>query len=189
MEFVLLVVWKSRTVMTNWCVKHLNVQSSVDFNIPSPPPMQPKAYCNYYKLKFNRYFKRILITLTILINFLFVFANEAQAPGYIWKIQKSKSDISRSTKSKFIQVIATAYTPYDDSQSGITATGIKADYGIIAVDPSFIKLGTRVYIPDYGFAIAADTGGMIKGNHIDVCIPDKQKALEWGVRKITIEVL
>ncbi len=91
--------------------------------------------------------------------------------------------------SKVIQARATAYTPFDPGCTGITFTGTKAGYGTVAVDPSVIPLGSKVYIPGYGVGIAADTGGAIKGNRIDVCYESKEQALEWGVKNLPVYVL
>ena len=60
---------------------------------------------------------------------------------------------------------------------------------VIAVDPSVIKLGTKVYVEGYGYAIAGDTGGAIKGNKIDVFFPTKEEAYKWGRKKVTIKIL
>ena len=84
---------------------------------------------------------------------------------------------------------ATAYLPTDGSATGTTATGIPAERGIVAVDPDVIPLGTRLYIPGYGEAIAADTGGAIVGNKIDLCMEDYGEAMEFGRRDITVYVL
>ncbi len=81
-------------------------------------------------------------------------------------------------------VIATAYT-----SGGQTATGWAAKPGVIAVDPSVIPLGTRVYIPGLGVVHAQDTGGAIVGQRIDICMNSEVAALNWGVRTITIYVL
>lgn len=86
--------------------------------------------------------------------------------------------VSRGTETgKEFYVSSTAYTASCNGCSGKTATGIDlhANPGakIIAVDPSVIPLGTKVYVEGYGYAIAADTGTRIKGNKIDVFLPHK----------------
>jgi len=84
---------------------------------------------------------------------------------------------------------ATAYLPTDGSVEGITAMGIPATYGIVAVDPDIIPLGSRVYIPGYGEALAADTGGAIYGYRIDLCMEDYWQAMDFGRRTVTVFVL
>ena len=82
----------------------------------------------------------------------------------------------------------TAYTANCNGCSGTTATGINLRANpkakVIAVDPSVIPLGTKVYVEGYGYAVAADTGGAIKGYKIDVFFPSKSEAYRWGVRKV-----
>lgn len=82
-----------------------------------------------------------------------------------------------------LQVKVTAY-----NLPGRTATGMPVGRGIIAVDPRVIPLGTRLYVPGYGEGIAADTGGAVKGNFIDVWLPGKE-AEDWGVQHLTITIL
>ena len=53
---------------------------------------------------------------------------------------------------------------------------------VIAVDPTVIPLGSKVYVEGYGNAIAEDTGGAIKGNRIDRFIPSEQDAINFGVK-------
>jgi len=84
---------------------------------------------------------------------------------------------------------ATAYLPTDGSAEGITAMGIPATYGIVAVDPDVIPLGSRVYIPGYGEALAADTGGAIYGYRIDLCMESYWEAMDFGRRNVTVFVL
>lgn len=90
-------------------------------------------------------------------------------------------------------VTATAYTANDGGISGITATGVNLNKNpnakVIAVDPSVIPLGSKVYVEGYGEAIAADTGGAIKGNKIDVHVPSKSQAQNWGVKSVKVKVL
>jgi peptidoglycan DL-endopeptidase CwlO len=71
---------------------------------------------------------------------------------------------------------------------GNTASGLPVGVGVIAVDPTVIPLGTRVLVPGYGPAVAADTGTAIKGNIIDLWMPSTAQALAWGRRTVTITV-
>ncbi|MGD6843039.1 3D domain-containing protein [Bacillus infantis] len=93
---------------------------------------------------------------------------------------------------KEIKVRATAYTASCKGCSGITYTGLnlKKNPSIkaISVDPKVIPLGSKVYVPGYGMAIAADKGSSVKGNKIDVFIPNKSRALQWGNKTITVKV-
>lgn len=84
---------------------------------------------------------------------------------------------------------ATAYLPTDGSAHGLTATGVPARHGIVAVDPDVIPLGTRVYIPGYGLALAADTGGAIVGNKIDLCMESYSEAWRFGRRTVKVYIL
>ncbi len=88
-----------------------------------------------------------------------------------------------------VRMISTAYWPDPAWSTGITSTGIRAQYGVAAVDPSVIPLGTHLYIPGYGRALAADTGGGIVGDRIDLCFNDNQQAVDWGVRPVTVYIL
>ena len=78
-------------------------------------------------------------------------------------------------------VTATGY-----SLTGKTATGVAVGYGIVAVDPSVIPLGTRMTVPGYGEGVAADTGGAVSGARIDLWFPTHAEALAWGTRTVTI---
>ena len=84
---------------------------------------------------------------------------------------------------------ASAYLPSDGGGSGITATGIPARHGVVAVDPNVIPLGSRLFIPGYGEAIAADTGGAIVGNKIDLCMESYDEAIQFGRRNVEVYVL
>ncbi|PLS04850.1 3D domain-containing protein [Neobacillus cucumis] len=94
---------------------------------------------------------------------------------------------------KEITVNASAYTLNFARCTGITATGINLkknpNQKVISVDPKVIKLGSKVYVPGYGYAIAGDTGGAIKGNKIDVFIPSQKAALQWGRKTLKIQIL
>jgi cystine transport system substrate-binding protein len=80
-----------------------------------------------------------------------------------------------------ISVSATGY-----ALSGRTATGLPVGWGVVAVDPSVIPLGTHMTIPGYGEAVAADTGGAIVGATIDLWFPTTAQANAWGRRVVTI---
>ncbi|MER3495758.1 MAG: hypothetical protein C4320_02400, partial [Armatimonadota bacterium] len=67
--------------------------------------------------------------------------------------------------------------------------GWYAGYGQVAVDPRVIPLGTMVYVENYGFAIASDTGGAIKGNRIDLCYRTNAECLRFGRRKVRVHIL
>ena len=84
---------------------------------------------------------------------------------------------------------ASAYLPTDGGGSCVTATGLPAQHGVVAVDPDVIPLGTRLYIPGYGLAIAADTGGMIEGDMIDLCMEDYDDCIQFGRRDIDVYIL
>ncbi len=89
---------------------------------------------------------------------------------------------------------ATAYYAFgsggnDINGNGITATGLRARKGIVAVDPRVIPLGTKLFIPGYGEALAADTGGWIKGNRIDLCFESLEESFRFGRRKIRVYLL
>ena len=83
-----------------------------------------------------------------------------------YKENKETTKSNTNTNRKHMSVVATAYTG-----DGITSTGTKPKWGTIAVDPSVIPYGTKVYIPQFGQTfIAEDCGGAIKGNKIDIYI-------------------
>jgi 3D (Asp-Asp-Asp) domain-containing protein/LysM repeat protein len=96
-------------------------------------------------------------------------------------------------EGKELTMEATAYTANCEGCSGITATGINLienpDQKVISVDPSVIPLGSRVYVEGYGEAIAGDTGGAIKGNKIDIFIPSKEEAIQWGRKSVKVQIL
>lgn len=94
---------------------------------------------------------------------------------------------------RVLQMIATAYDPGPGScgasADGRTATGHIAQKGVCAVDPRVIPLGTKLWIDGYGYALACDTGGAIKGNRIDVCFNTRWEALRWGRRVVTVYII
>ncbi|SDN74878.1 3D (Asp-Asp-Asp) domain-containing protein [Psychrobacillus sp. OK028] len=109
------------------------------------------------------------------------------------EIVKHPDSIPPEGPGKEMTVEATAYTAYCYGCIGITAYGIdlrsNPEEKVIAVDPTVIPLGTKVWVEGYGEAIAGDTGGAIKGNRIDVFIPTYDGAIEWGRQEITLKIL
>ncbi len=88
-----------------------------------------------------------------------------------------------SGESRQLVVSAIAY-----HLPGRTASGLPVGRGVIAVDPRVIPLGTRVYVPGYGPAVAADVGSAIIGTTIDLWMPSTADARAWGRRTVTITV-
>lgn len=105
--------------------------------------------------------------------------------------------------SKVMTMTATAYDlSYEstgkrpgDRWYGITASGTKVRPGVVAVDPNVIPLGTKLYVesldgtPDYGFCVAEDTGGAIKGNKIDLFFETAEEVRRFGRRKVRVYIL
>ncbi len=88
-----------------------------------------------------------------------------------------------------LSMVATAYSAGCSGCSGMTAIGRPAGRGIVAVDPRVIPLGTRVFIPGYGRAIAGDTGGSIRGRRIDLGFNSSAEANQFGRRPISVYLL
>jgi 3D (Asp-Asp-Asp) domain-containing protein len=87
---------------------------------------------------------------------------------------------------------ATAYTPINTRMEGgrhtVTQRDGRTAHGV-AVDPDLIPLGSRLWIPGYGHAIADDIGGRIQGHRVDVRVQDRDNMYEWGVRHVRVYVL
>ncbi|MGW6148255.1 cell wall-binding protein EntC [Bacillus mycoides] len=125
-------------------------------------------------------------------------ANKAQKPATQQPVAKETEKNTQSSSREF-QVVATAYTA-DPLENGYKAGDqVKSAMGhnltanpnmkLIAVDPSVIPLGSKVWVEGYGVAIAGDTGGAIKGNKIDVLMPDKGTSSNWGRQTVTVKIL
>ncbi|WP_039653489.1 3D domain-containing protein [Clostridium tyrobutyricum] len=99
-------------------------------------------------------------------------------------ISVSRGTSTPSVEASTITVQATAYTG-----GGYTASGRQAAEGVIAVDPTVIPLGSRVYVDGYGYAVAADTGGAIQGNIIDLYFSSQSACENWGRRTVTVHIL
>ncbi|PFK80005.1 peptidoglycan-binding protein [Priestia megaterium] len=107
--------------------------------------------------------------------------------------QQQQQQSQQQASGKSMTVEATAYTANCAGCSGTTATGVNLksnpNQRVIAVDPSVIPLGSKVYVEGYGQAVAADTGGAIKGNRIDVFVSSDSAAQDWGRRSVKITVI
>ncbi|MEB4871763.1 3D domain-containing protein, partial [Priestia megaterium] len=107
--------------------------------------------------------------------------------------QQAQQQQQQQASGKSMTVEATAYTANCAGCSGTTATGVNLksnpNQRVIAVDPSVIPLGSKVYVEGYGQAVAADTGGAIKGNRIDVFVSSDSAAQDWGRRSVKITVI
>lgn len=107
--------------------------------------------------------------------------------------KEENSEKQEQAVIKTFKVMATAFTANCRGCSGVTSTGFNLKKNpnakIIAVDPKIIPLGTKVWVEGYGEAIAADKGGSIRGNKIDVFMPSNSKAYSWGRRTVTVKIL
>jgi 3D (Asp-Asp-Asp) domain-containing protein len=95
-------------------------------------------------------------------------------------------------KTRTLTMRASAYEPGPGSNGKwafTTTLGVKPKYGIVAVDPKTIKLGSLLFVEGYGFAYAADTGGAIKGDRIDLCFSTESECQRFGRKKVTVHVL
>lgn len=86
-------------------------------------------------------------------------------------------------------MVSTAYTGDTITYTGTTPVRDPNGISTIAVDPSIIPLGSKVYIPGYGMAIAADTGGTIKGNKIDLFLNSENDCINWGVQTVSLYII
>lgn len=139
-----------------------------------------KKYSKYSCFILNKVsFKLFTLTMLCLLMGNFVFVNE--------KVQAVTS--STSVSNTDIVCSSTAYTG-----GGVTSTGIacvRKPFGLstIAVDPDVIPFYSAVYVDGYGYAIAADCGGAIKGNKVDLYFDTEADCYNWGVRDVTVTIL
>ncbi|RLL45449.1 LysM peptidoglycan-binding domain-containing protein [Oceanobacillus piezotolerans] len=111
------------------------------------------------------------------------------------EVEEAKETVAQDSEpeGRTIAVESTAYTAHCAGCSGVTATGIdlraNPNMKLIAVDPNVIPLGSKVYVEGYGYAVAGDTGGAIRGNKIDVHVPTKDEAYQWGRRTVNVTIV
>jgi 3D (Asp-Asp-Asp) domain-containing protein len=105
------------------------------------------------------------------------------------QLAKAGISTSLSIAGTAMRMIATAYIPQCIGCSGTTKTGLRAGHGVVAVDPRVIPLGTKLYIPGYGHAVAGDIGSAINGKRIDLGFNHLGDALRFGRREITVYIV
>lgn len=93
------------------------------------------------------------------------------------------------TAIKTLTMESTAYYGHATTASGLKPVRNPDGISTVAVDPNVIPLGSKVYVSGYGVAIAADTGGAIKGNIIDVYLNSYEECMSWGRRQVTVQIL
>lgn len=124
----------------------------------------------------------------------FQLANGLTADGVVGSetrayLSRGGEPASVSRGTRFLTMIATAYSAYDDGNGSRTYGGHPVRRGLVAVDPSVIPLGTRLYIEGYGYAVADDIGSAIKGNRIDLAFDSYSEAIQFGRRPVTVYIL
>ncbi|MBK1811675.1 DUF348 domain-containing protein [Clostridium sp. YIM B02505] len=113
--------------------------------------------------------------------------NKVVVKGTMNTLALSRGD-SIAYKKK-LSVVATAYSGGGSTATGNTPKRNSNGTSTIAVDPRVIPLGTKVYIPGYGFAVAHDTGGAIKNNRVDLYMNSNSDANSWGVRNVDVYII
>jgi len=101
----------------------------------------------------------------------------------------SNTEFNPSRSSRSLTMNASAYSAYDDGNGHYTYGGNLVRKGLVAVDPTVIPLGTRLFIPGYGHAVADDVGGAIKGNRIDIAFASHNEAMDFGRQQVTVYIL
>ncbi|MCC8160274.1 MAG: G5 domain-containing protein [Oscillospiraceae bacterium] len=122
-------------------------------------------------------------------------ATAQSAAGTKSTVSDSSGTVNGYKYKKKITMTATAYSPVASENGGyaLTASGTMPGYGVAAVDPNVIPLGSKIYVTSadgswsYGVASAEDTGGAIKGNRIDLCYDSGASA--FGRRSCVVYVL
>ena len=108
-------------------------------------------------------------------------------PASAWASAVTGEDFGATAKplagGTMLRVSATGYVIH-----GTTVLGLPAQRGVVAVDPTLIPLGTRMTVPGYGEAVAADTGPDVRGAMIDLWFPTLEQAHAWGRRTVTIRL-
>ena len=128
-------------------------------------------------------------TLLFLVIYLFFsiplcFSTKYEAQPEKISIHK-KQETEPKVNEQQILVLATGYT----YTGYLTYSETMPDIGTVAVDPEVIPLGTELYIEGYGPGVALDTGGLIKGNRIDLFFRTEKEAINWGKRHLSVRLI
>lgn len=125
------------------------------------------------------------------VEYKLVSETKTPAKDTVFLISRAGYPTSRGSfvRGSVINMSASAYDPNPRGGSGRTKLGHRAGFGHVAVDPRVVPLGSLLYIEGYGFALASDTGGAIKGKKIDLCYDSRARAFSFGRRKVTVHVL
>ena len=123
--------------------------------------------------------------------------NPAEASGKFEPAVALRTDAASATRSRTVEepktlVAASPYVATAYSLKGRTASGRMVSRGLIAADPSVLPLGSRVRLEHPGYSgeyIVADTGGAIRGRHIDIWTPTSSEAMRFGRRTVKLTVL
>lgn len=126
--------------------------------------------------------------------------NEVVAVGTIESVSDTSDDEDSENEStasdqvapngmSYSKVLTCKATAYHEPEGSLTKSGTLSRVGAIAVDPSVIPLGTKLYVEGYGYCVAEDTGGLIKGSRIDVYLDSEQECINWGVKSVTVYIL
>ncbi len=133
--------------------------------------------------------RAVVLALALLVILLQPAAIAADPP--VPRLPAAQEVDRGDRPARTIEMRVTAYTDHDTGMDGkgITASGKRTGPGTCAVDPGVIPLGTHLWIPGYGAAVAADTGSVIRGRRVDVWFARKATADRWGVQQLQVEVL
>lgn len=124
--------------------------------------------------------KKLILPILTAVLMLLITTSVFTVPAH------AEIDLSNA---RVVTVDAFAYSPQDPGMGKYTASGTPLRRGVIAVDPNFIAMGTHVYIPNYGEAIAEDIGWNIKGAVIDIAFDTHEEAIYFGRQIIEIYIL
>lgn len=115
--------------------------------------------------------------------------NNSSSLGDLNNVNTTQSNDSNGKYKKTMSMEATAYSGGTLTAMGLRPVRDPNGISTIAVDPNVIPLGSKVYIPGYGYAIASDTGGVIKGNIIDLYMNSHEECIAWGRRQVTLHIV